>query len=87
MEANSPKLNAAISVIIPVSTQARRTRGPFPSCLVISPVTKNIPLPIILPETSNTESNNPSFFVVVVMIELAYYKKGLVLPSLFEKQE
>jgi hypothetical protein len=65
--ANSPKLNAAINVIIPVSTQANNTRGPLPSCLVISEVTRNIPLPIMLPDTNKVESKSPSFFEVVIL--------------------
>jgi hypothetical protein len=85
--ANSPKLNAAINVIIPVRTQANKTRGPLPSCLVISEVTRNIPLPIMLPETSSVESNNPNFLVALILLKTEYYKKGLGLPSLFRNMD
>jgi hypothetical protein len=83
IDANSPKLSAAIRVITPVNNQANNTSGPLPNCLVMSDVTKNIPLPIILPETSSVESNNPNFLVAFILLKTEYYKKGLGLPSLF----
>jgi hypothetical protein len=85
--ANSPKLSAAMSVITPVNSQANKTSGPLPSCLVMSDVTKNIPLPIILPETSSVESNNPNFLVALILLKTEYYKKGLGLPSLFRNMD
>jgi len=53
----------------------------------MSDVTKNIPLPIILPETSNVESNNPNFLVALILLKTEYYKKGLGLPSLFRNMD
>jgi hypothetical protein len=85
--ANSPKLSAAMSVITPVNSHANNTSGPLPSCLVMSDVTKNIPLPIILPETSSVESNNPNFLVALILLKTEYYKKGLGLPSLFRNMD